>query len=281
VCSGYFQCLDTSENRKFIRRFQENFGQNRVVSDPVVSAYIQPFLWKRLVEKCNTFDVDVLKERIGGISHKGPSGTIELHPNHHAIKPALIGKVNPDLQFDLIWQHHQWIEPLPWLGLEKLELTAKEMIKDALAAFPETLDFAGKLNEQVEKRKQAEMDLKKEKSAIKNIKARYQALLNATPVGIVIVDALTGMIHDCNPWFEDLIGKKRSLLKRQCIWELAPVDQWDSVRRHLLDKNAFSDTVFRQVVFCGADGRELICRMQNSTIKINGKSMLQCIVHST
>jgi urea transport system substrate-binding protein len=281
VCSGYFQCLDTSANREFIRRFQENYGQNRVVSDPVVSAYIQPFLWKRLVEKCDTFNVDVLKEHVGGISHNGPAGTIELHTNHHAIKPALIGKVNRDLQFDLVWQHHQWIEPLPWLGLEGLGLTAKEMIQEALAAFPEALDYASKLNEQVEKRKQAEMDLKKEKSAVKDIKAKYQALLNAIPVGIVIVDASTGMIHECNPWFEDLIGKKRSILKRQCIWELAPVDQWDSTRRHLLDINALSDTVSRQVVFCGAGGKETICRIENSKIKVNGKSMLQCIIHST
>jgi PAS domain S-box-containing protein len=280
VCSGYFQCLDTSENREFIQRFKHNYGQNRVVSDPVVSAYLQPFLWKRLVEKCSTFNVTVLKEHIAGIAQKGPSGTIELHPNHHAIKPALIGKVNPDLQFDLIWQQDQWIEPLPWLGLEKIGLAAKEMIKDALAAFPEALDFAGKLNEQMEKRKQVELDLKKEKSATKTIKARYQALLNAIPAGVVIVDASTGMIYDCNPWFEDLIGKTRSVLKKQCIWELAPVDQWDSVRRHVLDINSFSDTTSRQVVLCAADGLEKVCRVQNSKIKINGKSMLQCIIHS-
>jgi urea transport system substrate-binding protein len=281
LCSGYFQCLDTSENKQFIRRFQETYGPNRVVSDPVVSAYIQPFLWKRLVETCGTFDVAVLKKHIGGISHNGPSGLIELHPNHHAIKPALIGKVNPDLQLDLIWQHHQWIEPLPWLGLEKLGLAAKELIKEALAAFPETLDVEKKVNEQVEKRKQAEMELKKEKSAVKTLKARYRALLNAVPAGIVIVDAATGTIHDCNPWFEDLVGKKRALLKRQCIWELAPVDQWDSARRHLLDQNASSDTAARQVVFCRADGGKSPCRIENSTITINGRLMLQCIVYPT
>jgi urea transport system substrate-binding protein len=281
VCSGYFQCLDTPENMEFIRRFKNNYGQNRVVSDPVVSAYLQPFLWKRLVEKCNTFNVTVLKKHIAGIAHKGPSGTIELHTNHHAIKPAMIGKVNPDLQFDLIWQQDQWIEPLPWLGLEKLGLAAREMIKDALAAFPEALDFEGKLNTEVEKRKQAELDLKKEKSAVKNMKASYQALLNAIPAGVVIVDASTGMIHDCNPWFEDLIGKSRSVLRKQCFWELAPVDQWDSTRRQVLDTNEFSDTISRQVVFCRADGRETVCRIQNSQIKINGKSMFQCIIHST
>ena len=280
VCSGYFQCLDTSENREFIRRFKNHYGRNRVVSDPVVSAYLQPFLWKRLVEKCNTFNVSVLKKHIGGIAHKGPSGTIALHPNHHAIKPALIGKVNPDLQFDLIWQHDQWIEPLPWLGLEKIELPAKEMIKDALAAFPEALDFAGKLNEQLEKRKQAELELKKEKSAVKNFKTRYQALLSTISAGIVIVDASTGLIRDCNPWFEDLIGKNRAVLKKQCIWELAPVDQWDSARRHILEINSFSDVKSRRIVFCGSDGRKTVCRIQNSKIKVNGKSMLQCIIHS-
>jgi urea ABC transporter urea binding protein len=140
TCSGYFQCLDTPDNIEFIGRYRKRYGNAKVVSDAVVSAYIQPYLWQNLVERSRSFDVAVLKKHMAGTTHTGPGGNITIHENHHAFKPALIGRVNGDLQFDLIWQSPEWIPPLPWLGLEQVDFTAKEMIKDALAAFPEMLD---------------------------------------------------------------------------------------------------------------------------------------------
>ncbi len=144
ACSGYFQCLDRPENTTFISGFQARYGQERVVSDAVASAYTQPFLWKELVERCATLDITVLKKNIPGTSHRGPGGTITIHRNHHAFKPALIGLANADSQFDMVWQSPEWIKPLPWLGLEEVEFTAKELIMDALAAFPQTLNFSDK-----------------------------------------------------------------------------------------------------------------------------------------
>lgn len=278
ACAGYFQCLDNEDNHQFIHRFKHRYGENRVVSDPVVSAYIQPFLWKQLVEKSNSFDVNDLKAHVSGISHHGPAGTIEIHANHHAVRSALIGRVNTDLQFDIVWQHPGWIEPLPWLGLENLDLTAKEMMKEALAAFPVTLDFTGKLNQETEKRKQAESDLKKEKAALKITQSKYQALFKAIPAGVVIVDIETGMIQDCNPWFADHMGKSRSVLKKQCIWELAPPDEWDSTRCSFLELKELGDGKSGRVVFCRSDGEKSILSYQSTLIKINGKSMLQSII---
>jgi ABC-type branched-subunit amino acid transport system substrate-binding protein len=133
ACSGYFQCLNTPENAAFIDRYQNCYGKERVVSDAVASAYTQPFLWKELVERSGTFDIAALKKNIPGTTHRGPGGTITIHGNHHAFKPALIGRVNADLQFDIIWQCPQWIKPLPWLGLEDVDFAAKELIMETLA----------------------------------------------------------------------------------------------------------------------------------------------------
>ena len=81
-----------------------------------------------------------LKQNMAGTTHAGPGGNITIHENHHAFRPALIGRVNGDLQFDLEWQSAEWIPPLPWLGLEQVDFPAKAMIKDALAGLPEILD---------------------------------------------------------------------------------------------------------------------------------------------
>ena len=139
ACSGYFQCLELAENKAFTAGFQARYGADRVVSDAVAGAYIQPYLWKRLVERSGTFKIEALKPNIPGISYAGPGGTITIHDNHHAFKPALIGRGNAGLQFDLIWQSPEWIRPLPWLGLEEVDFTAKELIKDALSVFPHML----------------------------------------------------------------------------------------------------------------------------------------------
>ena len=142
ACGGYFQCLDRPDNKEFISRFRTRYGQDRVVSDAVASAYTQPFLWKELVERCGTFDVAELKKNIAGTTCNGPGGTITIHENHHAFKQALIGRANADLQFDLVWQSPEWIKPMPWLGLEEVEFAAKALIMDALAAFPQSLNYS-------------------------------------------------------------------------------------------------------------------------------------------
>lgn len=278
ACCGYFQCVESDENQAFINRFQQRYGRSRVVSDPVVSAYIQPFLWKKLVEKSNSFDVDELKGHIAGTDHSGPSGTIEIQPNHHAARPALIGKVNSDLQFDLVWQHSGWIEPLPWLGLESQELAAKEMIKGALAVYPEALGFSEKLRSEIDKRKQAEHDLKKEKASLKDSHSKYQALFKAIPAGVILVDINTGIIHDCNAWCEKLLGKSRAILKRQCIWEQTPPDQWDTARRNFMALKEIGDGKSGKVIFSGPDQDEIHLRYQSALVKIKGKGILQIII---
>jgi urea transport system substrate-binding protein len=140
ACSGYFQCLEQPENKAFISRFKERYGPDRVVSDAVTGAYIQPYLWKNLVERCQTLKIATLKKNIAGTTCNGPGGAITIHDNHHAFKPALIGKVNAGLQFDMVWQSPQWIKPLPWLGIEEANFPAKEMIKEALAMFQQMLE---------------------------------------------------------------------------------------------------------------------------------------------
>lgn len=277
ACCGYFQCMDNGENREFIQRYKERYGDNRVVSDPVVSAYVQPFLWKRLVEKCGTFDVSVLKNNITGIAHEGPAGNIEIHPNHHAVRSALIGKVNSELQFDIVWRYPGWIDPLPWLGLEYLEMSAKEMFKDAMGAFPATLDFSGKLKQEIERRKQAEADLVKEKNEAREARSKYRVLFKSLPAGVVIVDSTTGMILDCNPWFETRIGRRKSILKKQHIWELAPSEHMDAERSTFFDDKACGMGSSGRMCLCTADRSEVILEYQCTLIKAKGKQALQFI----
>ena len=45
---NYFQGVDRPENREFVRRFKARFGQDRVTSDAIVSAYNAVTLWAQV-----------------------------------------------------------------------------------------------------------------------------------------------------------------------------------------------------------------------------------------
>lgn len=278
ACCGYFQCLDTDENREFIRRFRDRYGGDRVVSDPVVSAYVQPFLWKQLVEKGGSFEVPSLKSQIAGITHEGPSGHIEIHANHHAVRPALIGRVNRQLQFDIVWQHPEWIEPLPWLGLEHQDITAKQLVQEAMAAYPETIDFSAKLQQEVSRRKFAEAELKQRKSELRESRAAYRALFNALPLGVLLVDPDNGCIKDCNHWIENLFGTSRAVLKKKYIWELGPPDQWDAARERFFSHKAYGTGDRTEVTVLKPNGQTARLNCQSGVIETGGKSLTQLII---
>lgn len=278
ACCGYFQCIETKENRQFIKRFKRRYGKNRVVSDPVVSAYLQPFLWKRLVERSGNFDITRLIKNIPGIAHNGPAGRIEIHPNHHAVRAALIGKVNSELQFDIVWQHPQWIDPQPWLGLERVDVDAGRMVREAMADFPLTLELSGKLKIEEEKRKQAESDLKKDRSALREMRSKYQHLFKAVPAGIVIVEVATGRIQDCNPWFARHIGKTRATLKNHCIWELGRIDQWENGRLNFFKHENIGKGGSGEILLCRPDGKTDLLRYQSERLVVNGMAVIQAII---
>lgn len=278
ACCGYFQCIETEENRKFIKQFKDRYGKNRVVSDPVVSAYLQPFLWKQLVEKSNSFDISILKRNISGIAHNGPAGRIKIHRNHHAVRPALIGKVNSELQFDIVWQHPRWIDPQPWLGLERMDFDAGQMVKDAMAALPVTLELSGKLKHEEERRKQAESDLKKDRATLKEIRSKYQHLFKTIAAGIVIIEIASGRIHDCNPRFADYFGKPRAHLKNRYIWELGPADQYETTKLKFFKHENIGEGNLGEITLSKQNGQSDKFQYQSDRIFVKGVAMLQAII---
>jgi PAS domain S-box-containing protein len=142
------------------------------------------------------------------------------------------------------------------------------------------LDFSGKLKQEVAKRKQSQDELKKEKNGLREMRAKYKALFKAIPAGVAIVDLETGKILDCNPWLEKLVGKNKSALKKQCIWELGPSDQWDAARSSFFQGEHIGEERSRQVTIRMEDGQYQSFRHTCSLIKANGKGMLQFIFTS-
>ncbi len=113
---NYFESVKSPANEKFIKAFQAKYGAKRPTSDPMEAAYTSLYLYKALVEKADSFDVDKINASADGVSFDAPEGTVTIDgENHHIAKTGLIGRINSDNQFDIVWSSEEPIEPDPFL----------------------------------------------------------------------------------------------------------------------------------------------------------------------
>ena len=113
---NYFQSVETPTNEKFIKDWVAYDGPSDVTSDPMEAAYISMYLYKAMVEKAGSFDVDKVNAAADGVSFDAPEGKVVVDgDNHHITKPGLIGQINSDNQFDVVWSSDGPIEPDPYL----------------------------------------------------------------------------------------------------------------------------------------------------------------------
>jgi urea transport system substrate-binding protein len=113
---NYFQSVDSPTNDTFIQAFQERYGEDRPTSDPMEAAYTSLYLYREMVEKAGSFCVDAVNAAADGVTFEAPEGTVTVNgENHHIAKTALIGQINEDNQFDIVWSSDGPIEPDPFL----------------------------------------------------------------------------------------------------------------------------------------------------------------------
>jgi len=116
VAWNYYQTTDTPANAEFVAAFQEAYGEDRVTSDPMQSAYNAVYLWKAAVEKAGSFEVDAVREALDGITLDAPEGTITIDgATQHVYKIARIGQIGEDGLITEVWNSGEPIKPDPYL----------------------------------------------------------------------------------------------------------------------------------------------------------------------
>ncbi|HWA80788.1 MAG TPA: urea ABC transporter substrate-binding protein [Acetobacteraceae bacterium] len=113
---NYFESVDTPLNKQFISDFKA-FVKNdkRVTNDPMEAHYIGFNMWVKAVEKAGTTDADAVIDAMIGISHPNLSGDYAtMMPNHHLTKPVLIGEVQANGQFNVVYQTPGLVVAQPW-----------------------------------------------------------------------------------------------------------------------------------------------------------------------
>jgi urea transport system substrate-binding protein len=103
---NYFMSVDVPENDAFIKSWQSFIkSDKRVTNDPMEAHVIGFRMWVKAVEKAGTTDVDKVEQAMIGIEEPNMTGGMsKMLPNHHLTKPVLIGEIQGDGQFEVVWQ---------------------------------------------------------------------------------------------------------------------------------------------------------------------------------
>jgi urea ABC transporter urea binding protein len=216
ACWSYFDSIGTTANKQFVSRYRRRFGERAPISDPVVSAYTQVYLWREIAEAIGSYDPRAILENAPGTTVGGPAGEITIQENHHVRKHALIGEARNDGRFRVVWASESALEPKPWLGIEDLDIPTGEMVRDALARYPEVLNESLERGEEIARRGRVEDALQDRALRLRQLS---QAVENS-PVSVVITDQ-EGTITYANPEFcrltgysyEEVIGQNPRIIK--------------------------------------------------------------------
>jgi urea transport system substrate-binding protein len=125
---NYFQSVDNAENKAFIKQWHTFIKDDkRVTNDPMEATYIGFKMWTQAVRQAGTTDVDAVRQAMYGQTVKAPGGFMSvMNTNHHLSKPVLIGEIQPDGQFETVWQTKGPIKAAAWSPYipESAKLTA-------------------------------------------------------------------------------------------------------------------------------------------------------------
>jgi urea transport system substrate-binding protein len=112
---SYFQSVNTQDNIDFLDRLRQRYGPARVATDPMAAAYAGMHMWGYAVDECKTDRVSDIRAAMIHQTLNAPEGPVEIEAdNHHAWRQALIGRIDDDLQFDIVWSSPKPIVPEPF-----------------------------------------------------------------------------------------------------------------------------------------------------------------------
>ena len=103
---NYFMSVDSPENDAFIDAWHGFIGdRDRVVNDPMEAHYIGFQMWVQAVRQARSTDIDAVRQAMYGQRVRSLSGyDVVMNTNHHLSKPVMIGEIQDDGQFDIVWQ---------------------------------------------------------------------------------------------------------------------------------------------------------------------------------
>ncbi len=113
---NYFMSVEADENDAFIEAWHKFIkDKKRVTNDPMEAHYIGFNMWVKAVEMAKSTDTDKVADAIIGVEVPNLTGGVsKMLANHHITKPVLIGEIQDDGQFEVVWETDDLVPGDAW-----------------------------------------------------------------------------------------------------------------------------------------------------------------------
>lgn len=112
---SYFQSIDTSENKAFVKKVKAQYGNKQVTSDSMESGYLSIYFWKQAVEEAQSTNIAKVHETLKNQALDAPGGLVHIDEKaQYTWQFTRIGKIRSDKQFTIIWSSKKAIQPVPY-----------------------------------------------------------------------------------------------------------------------------------------------------------------------
>ncbi len=115
VSWSYVQSLENQENQRLIHAFQQRYGKDRVISDPMEAAWLGVHMWADAVASARSFDPASVLAAIRHRSMRAPEGIVSIdYKTLHSWRMARLAKARADGQLEVVWQSDSAVQPVPF-----------------------------------------------------------------------------------------------------------------------------------------------------------------------
>jgi urea transport system substrate-binding protein len=113
---GFFQSLTDPLTQELVNGYQQRFGENLPVSDPMIVSYLGVQLWARAVAYEQTPNPSQVNNvYLQSLSMPSPGSMVVVErTNRHLWRQLRIGHVQPDGQYQQVYVTDRLIRPTPW-----------------------------------------------------------------------------------------------------------------------------------------------------------------------
>ena len=118
-------------------------------------------------------------------------------------------------------------------------------------------------------------DQKRAEKAFLESEGRYRRLWEDSSDGLVLIDAESGMVIDCNAEFCRLAGRTKEALSSLRIWEIRPVEIREAARQKFLEIRGSGSGGSAELSLERPDGTKVQIDFLSRLLSIGGREVIQ------
>ena len=116
TAAPYFQGIENDENRRFLSRWKNIYGDDYAANMCSEAAYFQVHLFAQALTKTNSLETEHMRAAVLGENVAAPQGQVSINPAcGHANLWTRIGRANRAGQFDIVKQSNTAVNADPYL----------------------------------------------------------------------------------------------------------------------------------------------------------------------